>query len=201
MIFSFNEILDLGIMTLFLGIIFWNSFRLPTRQVQDYEPLKDYSFGKKEKKKIFRIPLHDFWNAVMIVAPAVALHEMGHKFAALSFGMQAVFHADYLWLAIGLVLKLAHFPFIIFVPGYVEITGAGTPLTGALIAFAGPAVNLALWLGSILILKKKKNLSEKQRIILAISSKVNMFLFIFNMLPLWNFDGAKVFSGLIQTLF
>jgi Zn-dependent protease len=200
MILSFGEILDLGIMILFLGIIFWSSFRLPTRQVADYEPLNEYSLGKKKVKKFLGIPMHDFWNAVMIIAPAVVLHEMAHKFSALAFGMQAVFHADYVWLVIGLILKLVNFPFIIFVPGYVEITGAGTPLMGAITSFAGPAVNLVLWLGSMLLLKKK-NLSGKQRIMLAISSKVNMFLFIFNMLPIPPFDGFSVFSGLIKTIF
>ena len=33
---------------------------------------------------------------------------------------------------------------------------------------------------------------------LLLTSRINMFLFIFNMLPIPGFDGSKVFTGLIQ---
>jgi Zn-dependent protease len=201
MILSLGELFDLAVMIIFLGIIFWDAFRLPGPRAEHYEPLREYSLGKKKITRIFGIPLRDFWNAVIIVAPAVAFHEMGHKFVALAFGMHAVFHANYFWLMLGLVLKLVHFPLIIFVPGYVQIMGTGTPLQSALTAFAGPAVNLLLWLGSLLLLRKKRGLSISQKMMLVISSKVNMFLFIFNMLPIPPFDGFTVFSNLFRAIF
>jgi len=76
-----------------------------------------------------------------------------NKFVALGFGLSATFHASYFGLSLGVFLRLIHSPFIIFVPGFVSITG-GTPLQYSIIAAAGPLMNLILWLGSALILKK-----------------------------------------------
>ena len=116
-------------------------------------------------------------------------------------GLFATFHAAYTWLGLGVVLKLVGAPFVFFVPAYVAHSAAALPWQSALIAFAGPGVNLILWLGAAYILKKSKNLSHTKSVALHLTSKINMFLFIFNMIPIPGFDGWHVFSGLLGTLF
>ena len=148
--------------------------------------------------------MQDFKFAVLAAAPAIILHEFGHKFAAMAFGLQAVFKVAYMWLGIGLILRLSGTGLIFFVPAYVSITNPSgippSPLMLSLIAFAGPAVNLALWIAFSIILKKRL-ITEKYLPLIYIAKQINMFLFIFNMLPIPGFDGYKVFSGLIQTIF
>ncbi|MBI2208402.1 hypothetical protein HYU50_02805 [Candidatus Woesearchaeota archaeon] len=184
--FAFSEILDMVIMTLAVGYIFSGVFKRPVPE--DYDPLKHFKAG---------FDFSDLKFAALVTAPAIILHELGHKFVALGFGLQAQFQAAYFFLALGLILKLMNFPFIFFVPAYVSILGQATALESSLVAFAGPAINLILWLGSLLMIKQKL-LPRKYGAALFLTSRINMFLFIFNMLPIPGFDGSKVFLGLAQ---
>jgi len=187
--FTFLEIFDIVAMTLIVGYIFSGMFKRPVPE--DYDPLKHFKPG---------FDFNDLRFAALVTAPAIILHELGHKFVALGFGLEAQFQAAYFFLALGLILKLMNFPFIFFVPAYVSIFGQATALESSLVAFAGPFVNLVLWLGSLLILNQKL-FPKKYHAALFLTSRINMFLFIFNMLPIPGFDGSKVFSGLIQALF
>ncbi|MBU0980438.1 MAG: M50 family metallopeptidase [Nanoarchaeota archaeon] len=186
---SLYEIIDIAIMCLFLGFIFKDVFVRP-RQYTD--PLKALMHGAYRKG--------NFWYAVALTAPAVILHEFGHKFVATAYGMQATFQAAYLWLGLGAILKLMNFGFIFFVPAYVTIRGVGSPLAFSIIAFAGPAVNLLIWLAMILV-ERKNLVTAKHMHYVILTKRINMFLFIFNMLPIPLFDGFQVYSGLLQTIF
>ena len=194
--FTLMELIDVIIMTLAVGFIFSDSFRKPAEE--DYDPLKE-SHG--------RLNWENIKFAICITAPAVIFHELFHKIVALSFGLDATFHAAYFWLGLGLVLKLINFGFIFFVPGFVEIGCSSiachlTPLISALIAFAGPFLNMVLWLGSWTLLKinpKFVRKSRKMYAVLYLTRNINMFLFIFNMIPIPGFDGYKVYDGLIRT--
>ena len=86
-----------------------------------------------------------------------------------------------------------------FVPGFVSIGGYGTHLQYAITALAGPLLNLALWLGASYWLKIKRY-RKKYYLLLLLTKRINMFLFIFNMLPIPGFDGYKVFSELIKAV-
>ena len=188
---TFGEIIDLIIMTLFVGYIF--SDIIPVRR-ESYDPLVHYKRG-------FDFGALKF--AIMATAPAIILHELAHKFVAIGFGLNAIFFAFYrstftLMLGIFTIIsKLTGFGFMFFVPGFVSISGNGTHLQFALTAFAGPFVNLILWLGSLYMLKNRKY-KKKYYLLLLLTSRINMFLFIFNMLPIPGFDGYKVFVGLIR---
>lgn len=182
---SFSELIDMIIMTAVVGFIFMDIFKKPR---ENYDPLLHYTAG---------FNWNDFLFACLIVAPAIILHELAHKFLALSFGLQATFQAAYLFLGIGLVLKLMRFGFIFVVPAYVSILGRATPATFSLVALAGPLMNLILWLSTSFAFKKKI-FKKKYNAILLLTSKVNMFLFIFNMLPIPGFDGYKFFTGLLS---
>jgi Zn-dependent protease len=182
-----------------LGFIFKDIF-VPRRTVvnpDNYDPVAHYrSLGR-------RYDMGGFVFGMMVAAPAVLFHELGHKLVAMGYGMHAEFHAAYFWLALGVILKLMNFGFIFFVPAYVSIVGASTPLSSALTAFAGPAVNLVLFLIAFLLLKSHSFVKNNRKYVplLFITSRINIFLFIFNMLPIPMFDGWKVYSGLIGAFF
>jgi Zn-dependent protease len=199
MLFSLQEILDIVIMTLAVGFIFKDIFapRRPVLNPDNYDPVAHYrGLGRK-------YDLGGFIFGMMVAAPAVLFHELGHKLVAISYGMSAEFHAAYFWLALGVILKLLNFGFIFFVPAYVSIIGSSTPFASAMTAFAGPAVNLALFLITFLLLKSRSFVKNNKKYVplLFITSRINIFLFIFNMLPIPMFDGWKVYSGLIGAFF
>ena len=77
---------------------------------------------------------------------------------------------------------------------------SGIQYTYSIVAFAGPAMNGFLWLITALILKKNL-VSRKYVPLVHITKKINMLLFIFNMLPIPGFDGFKVYQGILQTIF
>lgn len=186
---TFQEIIDAVVMSFAVGFIFSGIFKRPVPE--DYDPLKEHKYGFQWR---------DLQFAILIAAPGIIFHELAHKIVALAFGLSATFHAAYLWLGIGVVLKLMNFPFLFFVPAYVSIYGQASPLIHSLIAFAGPGTNLVLWLGALFLMKTKM-VKKKYYQALFLTSRINMFLFIFNMLPIPLFDGYTVFQGLIATFF
>jgi len=183
MLITLMELFDAFIMTLAVGFIFMN---LLNRFSQNYY--------------IQRFNWKIFWFACLIGAPAILLHELGHKFVALAFGMSATFHAAYLWLGIGILLVLMRSPFLFFVPAFVEMSGNGTNLGYAMSSLAGPAVNFLLWMISLIVLKST-NVKKKHMAFWYLTKQINMFLFIFNMLPIPGFDGFQFFSHIFKFLF
>lgn len=180
-IVSAQEIIDLVIMISGVAFIF-----------------KDYFPVRKSKWEPTR---GDFWFSVWVTAPAVVFHELAHKFAAILLGMNASFHAAYSFLALGIGLKLLNFPFIFFVPGYVSIFGSSNPLLLAITALAGPALNLALWIGAWIVLEQenlKNRLNKIQLAALVLTKQINMFLFFLNMLPIPGIDGFSVYTNLFR---
>jgi len=180
MIVTLRELLDFVLMALIVGYIFSDLFR------------KDFRRTFDTKAIIF---------AAGITAPAIILHELAHKLIAVSFGLNATFHAAYGWLMVGLILKALNTGFIFFVPAYVSITGLSTPLTQAKVAVAGPLTNLALFLISWAVLKLNLIKSKGGVVFMVITKRINGFLFIFNMIPIPGFDGFQFFSGIIKTFF
>jgi Zn-dependent protease len=186
MILSFREIFDALLMTVAVGYIFMGIFqRKGIRVGFDWNAL---------------------WFACLVTAPALIFHELAHKFVAMSAGLQATFHAAYTWLGIGVVLKLVGSPFIFFVPAYVSIGCQSAqcsipPLVSAITAFAGPGLNLALWISSWAVLKYKHVRNRRWFVFWFLTKKINMLLFILNMLPIPGFDGFAVYSGLWQAFF
>jgi len=186
--FALAEIIDLIIMTLGVGYIFMDLFSTHAEHAAE-DPI---SYWQKKKTSNFKF-------AIYVTAPAIILHEVMHKLIALSFGLKAVFHAAYTWLGFGMVLKFLNTGLIFFVPGYVSISGDLTPLKHLLVAGAGPFTNLTLYFISSLVLKYKK-LSKNLTLIFAVSKKLNLFLFFFNMIPVPPFDGYAFFKSLYSLL-
>jgi Zn-dependent protease len=187
MLFTLAEFFDVIVMTTFIGFIFKDFFR-PIPKTEHYDPLITVHKG---------FDWHNFLFACYVIAPAIVLHELAHKFVGLSFGLQSTFHAAYMWLAIGLILKMINFGFIFFVPAYVSTVGVGTHLQFAAISVAGPLMNLVLWLSTAAILKFG-TVKRKYIPFIALTARINMFLFIFNMIPIVPFDGGSFFYHLWQ---
>lgn len=186
MVFTFQEIVDFIIMAAVLGYIFKDFFRALSVNYRK-DPVKYFKTKGRS----------DFFNAVLLTVPAIVFHELAHKFVAIAFGLKAVFNAAYGFLLLGLILKIIKFPFIFFVPAYVSVSGATTPLVFSLVALSGPAMNGVLAIFSRLAIVRKW-LDKKYFQLLNLSYKINLFLMIFNMVPIPGFDGFKFFSGIIQ---
>jgi hypothetical protein len=208
MIFNIFELLDMVVMTLIIGYIFHDVFRKPVTHTDD--------IVEQYRRKRRSVELHDFLWASALVAPTILFHELAHKFTAMGFGLDAVFHAScstanivggnfldfYCILTLAAVaLKFIGIGFIFFVPGFVVIAPGGTALQYAISAFMGPFVHLVFWLGAAAILRNKRyvrKLSERKRLYLFFFKQINMFLFILNMLPIPGFDGFSFFFNLIR---
>ncbi len=193
MVFSIGELIDVVIMTVAVGFIFKDLFARPHEG--RFDPIKaarESGFAKTWKDMRF---------AMIITAPAIIFHELAHKLVAIYFGLAATFHASYTFLAAGVGLKLLHSPFLFFVPGYVSHAPTGHVETMA-IAFAGPFLNLVLWIVASLLCASSaiKKGYQKALPVLYLTSRINMFLFFFNMLPVPPFDGFNFFSGLYHVV-
>ncbi len=192
---SGSEIIDIIFMTAIIGLIFMDFFKIKTPGRKPWVTALTQKWFNKQA----------FLTSIIIIAPAIILHEFGHKFVAMSFGLTASFNAAYGWLIFAFILKFIIPGFIFLVPAYVSISAGATPLQGSMIAFAGPLINLiifgALALFFIYAKSKKLQIKRKTIMILLFTKKVNLFLFIFNMLPIPGFDGFHVFSGLIKAFF
>ena len=190
---SIMEVVDIIIMSLFLGYLFHDLIKLPKKPT---EMLIQKGFDWESYK-----------FTTLCIAPSIIIHELAHKFVAMGYGMQATFHAFYaqsftfLLGMFAIAAKIFSLGFFLIVPGFVSIQGTGTPLTFALIAFAGPAVHLVFWGISKLIIKSKPNLKGKTKLFILVTEKINLFLFIFNMLPIPGFDGFSVYSNLLTAFF
>ncbi|MEK6886464.1 MAG: hypothetical protein AABW88_01400 [Nanoarchaeota archaeon] len=205
-LFTLSELLDVIILCFMMGLIFFRFFA-------NYNTFNKHShfYQKSGFNK------SDFIFSICLFVPAIVLHELGHKFVAMGFGYEATFHSpisiqhilnpflifsDFfaLLMVIAIVSSFLGGSFLFFVPAYVSFSAAATPFQTVLIAFAGPAVNLILWLVPKWMVNQGK-VKHKYVPFAIITSKINMFLFAFNMIPIPGFDGSKVLFGIIKWLF
>lgn len=154
-----------------------------------------------------------FFTAFVISAIAVGLgfllHELSHKFFAQKYGYKAEFRSfdEMLFLAV----IMSFFGFVLAAPGAVMIfTNVIDKRKNGIISVAGPIMNLVL--ASIFLLLSmlisgsfsgathllSSNVSDILglsiiKAIFVIGFLVNSWLALFNMIPIWLFDGAKVF--------
>jgi Zn-dependent protease len=205
--FTWFELIDLLIITVALSFIFKDSFKIQRRHTKtihttdqtDYQ--NDPLFSPIQKKQQSSHIIEQLKDSAYIVAPAIILHELGHKLMAVAFGFSAVLKADYLGLGIGIALKLFQSPILFFVPAYVSWTGDPTVIQKILVAFAGPLVNILIWATCWYLLKYHSHTFSSQTVqILTFSRFVNGFLAIFNLLPIPFFDGGHIAFGLYHLL-
>jgi len=118
------------------------------------------------------------------VGTAFLLHELGHKVVAQRYGCFAEFRSfDQMLL---LCLVMSFFGFVFAAPGAVMIAGNVSRERNGKISAAGPLVNLVLALLFLLAYVAIPGMVFKY------GAMINAWLAIFNLLPIWMFDGAKV---------
>lgn len=200
---SFIEIVDIFIMSFLIGWLFKDHFHSRFAPRGSADDIIENMNNKKSKSWY----QNDLLFATAVAAPGIILHEMAHKFTAMGFGHNAVFHAFYAdstTLTLGIIAiaaKLLNFGFMFLVPGFVSILGQTTAFQSFWIAFAGPLVHLIIWVVCFLLLKFDLNLSRQKRDFFGFMKYLNMLLFVFNMLPIPGIDGFNVYVSLYQMIF
>ncbi len=127
--------------------------------------------------------------ALITVGTGFVLHELGHKFVAQYYGCQAEFRAFNQMLI--LALALSFFGLIFAAPGAVMIRGYISKIRNGKISLAGPLTNLILAaLFYVIFYFSGGFMAELGRI----GFLVNTWLGLFNMIPIWNLDGKKIYA-------
>ncbi len=124
--------------------------------------------------------------SALTVGLGFLIHEMGHKFVAQHFGYPAEFRAFNTMLIAAIFLSFTGFVFA--VPGAVFIAGLTTVEENGKVSAAGPGASLLLAL-SFFTLSAVFNHSP----IFAHGFAINSWWAFFNLLPLPNFDGPKIY--------
>lgn len=133
-----------------------------------------------------------FFSALLISAVTVGtgflLHEIGHKIVAQRYGCFAEFRSFDQMLILAIFMSFLGFIFI--APGAVMISGFVSKARNGKISTAGPLTNVLLAILFFVIA-----LNFKNGLVASISSygfRINSWIALFNMIPLFNFDGKKI---------
>ncbi len=124
---------------------------------------------------------------VLLLFFCVLLHEFGHAFAARAFGIRT---PDITLLPLGGLARLERMP--------------SSPWQELVIAVAGPAVNVAIVAGLLLLPAEKIHWNDLLDIsagegLIAGLLKLNCLLIAFNMIPAFPMDGGRVLRALLAT--
>ena len=128
--------------------------------------------------------------SLVTVGPGFVFHELSHKFVAQRYGYWAEFRMWPMGLVLALITSLIGFIFA--APGATYISGMNiSQEENGKISLAGPLTNVAIAaLFSPFLLFDSSSLLG---LVGFIGVRINVFLALFNMLPIGPLDGAKVF--------
>lgn len=133
---------------------------------------------------------------IMIAISAVTVglgflfHEMAHKIVAQKYHCWAEFRMDLQMLVLAVLMSFLGFIFI--APGAVMIYGHITEKQNGKISMAGPLTNIIITI--ILLPLLFLNITNPLLIeIISSGFLLNAWLGLFNMIPLGNFDGIKIY--------
>jgi Zn-dependent protease len=129
--------------------------------------------------------------SAVTVGLAFLLHELAHKVVAQRYKCWAEFRADLTMLTLGVLMSFLGVVFI--APGAVMIFGNIDYKQNGKISMAGPLTNiiLAILLTPLLFINFSSTILKT---IIDSGYLINAWLALFNMIPLWNFDGAKIYT-------
>lgn len=118
-------------------------------------------------------------------------HELGHKFTAQRYGMWAEFRMFPMGLVLGILSSCIGL--LLAAPGAVYIYGDNlTKEVYGKISAAGPVVNIVI--GCMATILCMVSSTELFAIVLYCVAMLNSFLAFFNLIPILNLDGLKVFK-------
>lgn len=129
-----------------------------------------------------------FVISALTVGIGFLLHELAHKFVAQKYGCIAEFRSfDHMLV---LAVALSFLGFIFAAPGAVFIQGMITRKENGIISAAGPLTNFVL----ALIFLGANTLVPQLSLLWMTGFQINLWLGLFNMIPVWNFDGKKIWQ-------
>ena len=134
--------------------------------------------------------LFNFIISFITVGIGFLFHELAHKFVAQKYRYFAEFRADNKMLLIAIVS--AFFGFIFAAPGGVIIEGNINKKIYAKIAAAGPFLNIII---ALLFLGITSFNSIALKNIGQYGFTINSWLALFNLIPIFPFDGEKIVRG------
>ncbi len=117
------------------------------------------------------------------------LHELAHKYYAQKYHCWAEFRANNFMLLLALIFSF--FGFVFAAPGGVFIKGNVNDKRNGIISLAGPMTNIIL--GFIFMAVMFVTIDPIRKIFFY-GMYINYWLALFNMIPFFPFDGAKVFK-------
>lgn len=132
--------------------------------------------------------------ALVAVGTGFVFHELAHRQAARHYGFTSEFRAWYPGLAFAVILAIiTGGRFIFAAPGAVYFFGNNVSLKqNGIISVVGPLTNIVL--GLFLLLISFFVIDPFAKTILQISSMINFWFALFNMLPIYPLDGSKVLT-------
>jgi len=117
-------------------------------------------------------------------------HELSHKLFAQRYAHFAEFRYDLQQILFALVISM--FGFLFVAPGAVYMHGYITKRQNGIISLSGPAANMLL-AAIMLALGLAANV-ELLKVVFLYTFQINSWLALFNLIPIMNFDGAKILA-------
>ncbi len=136
-----------------------------------------------------------FLIALLTVGVAFVLHELAHKYSAMKYGFWAEFRMDPGMLVVAVAMA-ALVGIVFAAPGATMISGSSiSKRQNGIISAWGPLTNLLLLIPFSCILIAGITMNQSIVYVIGfIGLEVNAMIAAFNMLPIGNLDGSKIFS-------